>query len=74
MISILHAFAVGIAFSIGVVSGAILCGFATRKDRDAFKKVMAENQKRTEERLLAYVLNTGRIADALEKAADRRQS
>lgn len=66
MIGILHAFAVGVSFSVGVLAGAILCSLASKKDRLTFQKAMADGQKLTEERLLRYIVNTDRIATALE--------
>ncbi len=66
MMEYLHAFAVGISFTVGVTVGAILCRLATREGLREMRQIAAENSQRIEERLAKYVTHTERIAVALE--------
>ena len=66
MFELLHSFAVGIAFSVGVVAGAMLCRIATTEGRKEMARETEARWKATEDRLAKYVLNTERIALAIE--------
>ena len=66
MADIFYAFGIGIGFSVGVLSGAMLCQLATRAGRKDFEKMVEKTNLMTEDRLLDYVVNTDRIASCLE--------
>lgn len=66
MIDLLHAFAVGIAFSVGVVTGAILCQLATRKGREEAKVEYIKHYQAVEDRLMASLGCHQRMASSIE--------
>lgn len=68
---LLHSFGAGIAFAIGVFCGATMMMWAAYiSRRDEFAKNL-EVQKRCEDRLAGYVVNTNRIASVLERMEER---
>lgn len=69
MIDILHSFGAGIAFAVGVTVGAILCRIATREGRKEITDDWKQHQTKVEERLSKYVVESGRMAAALEMIA-----
>lgn len=66
MSTLLMAFGIGIAFSVGVVVGGFLCSLATQRGRAELSKSVANHYNRVEDRLAVYVAHTERIAVALE--------
>jgi uncharacterized membrane-anchored protein YhcB (DUF1043 family) len=69
MIDILHSFGAGIAFAVGVTVGAILCRIATREGRKEITDDWKQHQAKVEDRLSKYVVESGRMATALEMIA-----
>lgn len=67
MIEILHSFAMGITFAVGVAIGAMLCAWVSRISQTQFKKDWQEHYRVTEERLGKTVEAQVRIATCLEK-------
>lgn len=72
MIEILHAFAIGIAFSVGVTVGAVLSSIASRQGRKEMVEDWKSHQTRVEDRLAKYVVESGRMAAALELIAKEK--
>ncbi len=64
---LLHSFGAGISFAIGVLCGATMmmwcAGWAKREESAKH----LEQQKRCEDRLAGYVINSDRIASVLER-------
>lgn len=73
MIEVLHSFAMGITFALGVAIGAYLCAVASKIGGTQFRKDWQEHYRRTEERLCKTVEVQTRIADALEKLTKKDQ-
>jgi hypothetical protein len=65
MWDVLYAFGLGIGFSIGVITGSILCAFTTRKGIKEQNKSWAERQDGIEVRLGETLIQTTRMADAI---------
>lgn len=66
----LYAFGVGIAFAIGIFTGAWMCRLSVRHALLDHDKKLEVHTIAVEDRLAKYVENTGRIADALEKTLE----
>ncbi len=71
MIDILHSFGAGIAFAVGVTVGAVLCRIASAEGRKEITREWKEHQNKVEDRLAKYVIESGRIATALESMANK---
>ena len=71
LLDFLYAFGIGIAFIIGSACTATLWGYYSRKASADFTKNQHAYNLMAEKRLKGYVANTGRIADSLEKLADK---
>lgn len=71
MWDLLHSFAVGIAFSLGVCSGAALAQFANRKAREEFVEDVKREHAAVNERLAQQVEALTRMAIAAEMVSDR---
>lgn len=67
----LYAFGIGISFIIGAVCAATVWGHYSKKESADFNKMQWKHNAMAEIRLKAYVVNTGRIADALDRISDR---
>ena len=72
MIDILHAFAAGIAFVVGVTVGAVLCQIASRAQRRQFAEDWKQSQDRIDARLRGSLLCHERIATALETITETK--
>ena len=72
MWDVVHSFLIGIGFSVGVCSGAILCQLANKAGRQDFFKAVEDTNRMAEERLRGYVENTARIACVLERWEHQR--
>ncbi len=70
MIDLLHSFAVGIAFSVGVCTGALLCTIATRAGRKEAQQSFKDSQDKIERRLAGSLKCHTRMADAMERWAE----
>lgn len=66
MIDFLYAFGIGITFALGMSLGLILCTRGVKRTTQSQTDVMLKHQRIVENRLVDYVHNTDRIADALE--------
>ena len=73
MMQLLYSFGIGLAFTVGIFTGAFLCTAATRKGRESLANDMREHNERVENRLIGYVNNTARIAAALETLTDAKR-
>ena len=71
MWDMLYALGIGLAFSVGVGTGAFLCRIATKEGRDDTREEWIQHQKIVEDRLASYVLNTEIMAQQLKKIADK---
>jgi hypothetical protein len=71
MWDVLYAFGVGIGFSIGVITGATLCAFTTRKGIKDERERWNERQDGIEGRLASTLVQTTRIADAVALFAEQ---
>lgn len=71
MNNIIYTFFLGVAFSMGAMTGLVLCALADRKARLEMKKEITDHGNRVEDRLAKYVIHTERIAVALEAAAKK---
>ena len=67
----LYAFGLGISFIAGAMTLFILVLSWIGKQKKNMHNEIIEQNKIIEARLINYVENTGRIADALESIADR---
>jgi len=74
MIDYLHAFGIGIAFSVGVVTGATLCTLATRQGRKEAADEMRKHFAQVEERLTGSLACHQRMAHVMEALAARNQA
>jgi len=70
MLELLHSFAIGIAFSVGVFSGAVLCQMCNRKAREEFVADMKAEREAVEARLLEQCEGVLRIASAMENLTE----
>ena len=66
MIDLLHAFAIGIAFSVGVCAGAVLCQLATRESRKSMSEDWKKSQATVEKRLTDSLNCHLRMAEVME--------
>ena len=70
MWDVLYAFGIGIGFSVGVITGAVLCSFTTRQGIKAKEESWNKRQDGIEVRLGETLVQTTRIAEAMEFFAD----
>ena len=70
MIDLLYTFGVGIAFSFGVFSGAVLCQLATREGRKDFIASRDELAEDIQQRVSEQVGHLGDIASSLENISE----
>jgi hypothetical protein len=71
LLDFLYAFGIGIAFVAGGLSVVVVSVNYVAKMRFEVDEKIIDQNKVVEKRLKAYVFNTGRIADSLEKLADK---
>ena len=65
MLDILYAFGIGIGFSVGVITGAVLCSFTTRQGIKDREESWNKRQDGIEVRLGETLIQTTRMADAI---------
>lgn len=70
MWEIIHSFGAGIAFALGVFSGAVLCQLASRKGREEFVADMKAEREAMEKRLVEQCEGVLRIAVAMENISE----
>ena len=70
MWEVIHSFGAGIAFALGVFSGAVLCQLANRKAREEFVSDMKAEREALETRLVEQCEGVLRIATAMENISE----
>ena len=71
MWDVLYAFGIGAGFSIGVITGATLCAFTTRKGIKDKEESWTKRQDGIEVRLGETLIQTTRIADAMALLSEK---
>jgi hypothetical protein len=66
MNSIIYAFGLGLSFALGAFVGTFVCRWSMKQALITTREAFEKHQERVEDRLSAYVVNTDRIAKALE--------
>jgi len=73
MWDMIHAFGAGIAFALGVFSGAVLCQMANRKAREEFVNDVKAEREAMHERLTDPVAAITRVAIASEQLVTNKR-